>query len=172
MCASTTLGPHNLALPIIFITLSGVRLSALGTVATTGLLYQSQIDDGYCGAIGGMKIGRGNRSTRRKPAPAPHSPPQIPDSQTRARTRAAEVGMLFPLHENNIHSPSEVVTSWYLRWINKFFPWTPRLSNTAQALVNSQVRKWLPHFSLFVSGFRRLNMLKAWFNFHFRNTVR
>jgi hypothetical protein len=33
---------------------SGVRLSPLGTVATTGLLYQPQIDDGDCGAIGGM----------------------------------------------------------------------------------------------------------------------
>jgi hypothetical protein len=29
------------------------------------------IDEDDCGAIGGMKIGRGNRSTRRKPAPAP-----------------------------------------------------------------------------------------------------
>jgi hypothetical protein len=28
------------------------------------------------GAIGGMKIGRGNRSTRRKPTPAPLCPPQ------------------------------------------------------------------------------------------------
>jgi hypothetical protein len=37
-------------------------------------------DDGeFCG----MKIGRGNRSTRRKPAPAPLSPPQIPFDQTR-----------------------------------------------------------------------------------------
>jgi hypothetical protein len=36
------------------------------------------IDEGDCGAIGGMKIGRGNRSTRRKPAPAPFCPPQIP----------------------------------------------------------------------------------------------
>jgi hypothetical protein len=36
------------------------------------------IDEGDCGAIGGMKIGRGNRSTRRKPAPASFCPPQIP----------------------------------------------------------------------------------------------
>jgi hypothetical protein len=35
-----------------------------------GLLYQPQMtDDGDCGAIGGMWIGRGNRCTRRKPAP-------------------------------------------------------------------------------------------------------
>jgi hypothetical protein len=70
-----------------------VRLSPLGTAATTDLLYQPQmIDDDDCGAIGGMKIGRGNRSTRRKPAPAPLRPPQIPLDQTRARTWAAAVG--------------------------------------------------------------------------------
>jgi hypothetical protein len=41
----------------IIIILSGVRLSPLGTAATTGLLYEPQlIDDGVCGAIGGMKI--------------------------------------------------------------------------------------------------------------------
>jgi hypothetical protein len=44
----------------------------LGTAASTGLLYQPRmICDGDCGEIGGMKIGRVNRSTRRKPAPAP-----------------------------------------------------------------------------------------------------
>jgi hypothetical protein len=50
------------------------------------------IDEGDCGTIGGMKIGSGNRSTRRKPAPAPLCPPQIPHDQTRAGTRAAAVG--------------------------------------------------------------------------------
>jgi hypothetical protein len=76
---------------IIFV--SGVRLSPLGTAVTIGLLYQPQmIDDGDCGEIGGMKIGRGNRSTRRKPAPTPLCPPQIPHDRTRARTRAAAVG--------------------------------------------------------------------------------
>jgi hypothetical protein len=34
-----------------------------------------------------MKIGRGIRSTRRKPAPAPLCPPQIPLDQNRDRTR-------------------------------------------------------------------------------------
>jgi hypothetical protein len=42
------------------------------------------------GEIGGM-IGRGNRSTRRKPAPVPHCRPQIPHA-ARTRTRAAAVG--------------------------------------------------------------------------------
>jgi hypothetical protein len=34
------------------------------------------------GEFGGIKIGRGNRSTRRKPATAPLCPPQIPIEQT------------------------------------------------------------------------------------------
>jgi hypothetical protein len=33
-----------------------------------------------------MKIGRGNRSTRRKPAAVPLCPPQIPHELTWART--------------------------------------------------------------------------------------
>jgi hypothetical protein len=73
--------------------LSGLGLSPLGTAANSGLLYEHQmIDEGDCGAGGGMNIGRGNRSTRKKPAPAPLCPPQIPHDQTRARTRAAAVG--------------------------------------------------------------------------------
>jgi hypothetical protein len=52
---------------------------ALGTAAVTGLSYKPRmIGDGDCGEIGGMKIGRGYRSTRRKPAPAPLCPPQFP----------------------------------------------------------------------------------------------
>jgi hypothetical protein len=43
------------------------------------------------GEFGGIKIGRGNRSTLRKPAPAPLCPPQIPLDHTRARTRAFAV---------------------------------------------------------------------------------
>jgi hypothetical protein len=50
---------HRLLLLIFIIILSGLRLSPLGTAATTGLLYKPKmIDDGDCGAIGGMKIGR------------------------------------------------------------------------------------------------------------------
>jgi hypothetical protein len=58
--------------------LGGVRLSLFGTLATVGLLYQPRmIDDDY-GVVGGMRIGRGNRSTRRKPAPVSLCSPQIP----------------------------------------------------------------------------------------------
>jgi hypothetical protein len=66
-----------------------VRLSPLGTSATVGLLYQPRmIDDDY-GAVGGIRIGRWNRSTRRKPAPVPLCRPQIPHDLTWDRTRAA-----------------------------------------------------------------------------------
>jgi hypothetical protein len=52
---------------------------SLGPAATTGLLYQPQmIGDCSCGEIGGVKIGRGTRSARNKPVPAPLCPPQIP----------------------------------------------------------------------------------------------
>jgi hypothetical protein len=46
------------------------------------IVQPRMIDDGGCGAIGGMRIGRGNRSTRRKPAPVPLCPPQIPHDLT------------------------------------------------------------------------------------------
>jgi hypothetical protein len=86
-------GVNHIIIIIIIIIISGVRLIPLGTAATVGLLYQPQmIDDDDCGAIGGMKIDRGNRSTRRKSAPAPLCPPQIPHVLTRARSRAAAVG--------------------------------------------------------------------------------
>jgi hypothetical protein len=76
-----------------FFILSGVRLNPLGTAAITGLLYPPQmLYDCDCRAVGGVKIGMGNRSTRRKPAPAPLYPPQIPHDQTRPRTWAATVG--------------------------------------------------------------------------------
>jgi hypothetical protein len=73
-----------------------VRRSPLGTAATTDLFYQLwMIDDCDCGAIGGMKIGRVNPSTRRKPAPLPLCPPQIPHDLTRVRTRVASSIVAF-----------------------------------------------------------------------------
>jgi hypothetical protein len=58
-----------------------------------GLLYQRRIIDydDECGPVGGMRIGRGHRRTRRKPAPTPLCPPQIPHDLTWVRTRAAAV---------------------------------------------------------------------------------
>jgi hypothetical protein len=49
---------------------------------------------GDCGAVGGMRIGRGNRSTRRKFAPTPLCSPQIPHEQARAQTRVAALGKI------------------------------------------------------------------------------
>jgi hypothetical protein len=56
----------------------------VGTAAIAGLLYQPRmIGDGDYEEIGGIEIGRGNRSTRIKPAPAPLFQPQIPHDWTR-----------------------------------------------------------------------------------------
>jgi hypothetical protein len=75
-----------------------VKLSPLGTSATNwhivpALDDDDDDDDDYeCGIVGGVRIGRVNQSTRRKPAPVPLCPPQIPHDVTWARTRAAAVG--------------------------------------------------------------------------------
>jgi hypothetical protein len=58
-----------------------------------GLLYQPRMmDDDECGAIGWMRIGRGKRSTRRKPATVLFGSPQIPYVLTRARIRVDPMG--------------------------------------------------------------------------------
>jgi hypothetical protein len=59
-----------------------------------GLLYQPRMIDDDCGAVGGMRIGKRNRSTRRKTAPVSLYPPQISHGLTWARTRAAGVSSL------------------------------------------------------------------------------
>jgi hypothetical protein len=62
-----------------------VRLSPLGTAATVWPIVPAADDDDDCGAIGGMRIGRG------KPAAVPLCPPQIPHDLIWARNRAAAV---------------------------------------------------------------------------------
>jgi hypothetical protein len=78
------------------------KLDPVGTSATEWPIVPTpgDYDDGE---FGGMKISRGNRRTRRKPAPAPLCPPQIPLHQTRARTRAVAVG-------------SQRLTAWAMTW--------------------------------------------------------
>jgi hypothetical protein len=63
--------------------------SKLGPLGTSAIYRPIVPAPGDCvdGEFGGMKIGRGNRSTRIKPTPAPLCPPQIPLDQTRARSR-------------------------------------------------------------------------------------
>jgi hypothetical protein len=67
----------------------GVQLGPLDTAATNRPIVPASgdYDDGE---IGGM-IGRGNRSTRRKPALVPLCPPQTPHAAL-TRTRAVAVG--------------------------------------------------------------------------------
>jgi hypothetical protein len=48
------------------------------------------VGDDESEAVAGI-LGRGSRSTGRKPAPVPLCPPQIPHDLTRSRTRAAAV---------------------------------------------------------------------------------
>jgi hypothetical protein len=69
-----------------------VKLSPLCTAATVRPTVPATDYDDDCGAIGGMKFGRGKRSTRRQPAPVPLCPPQIPHDLSRTRTRTAAVG--------------------------------------------------------------------------------
>jgi hypothetical protein len=75
---------------LICIVGGGVRLDPLVTAATNRPIVPApgDCDDGE---IGGMMIGRGNLSIRRKPAPVPLCPPQTPHA-ARTRTRAAAVG--------------------------------------------------------------------------------
>jgi hypothetical protein len=68
----------------------GVQLGPLGTAATDWPIVPAPGD--YDEELGGMKIGRGNRNTLRKPAAASLCPPQISLDQTRDRTRATAVG--------------------------------------------------------------------------------
>jgi hypothetical protein len=70
-----------------------------------GLLYQPRILDDECGAVGGIRIGRGNRNTRRKTNPVPLCPPRIPYFLTWARTRAAAVGTWR-------------LIAWAMAWVN------------------------------------------------------
>jgi hypothetical protein len=69
----------------------GNQLDPLGTAATNGPIVPA-LGDYDDGEIGGMN-GRGNRGTRRKPAPVPLCPPETPHA-ARTRTRAAAVGSL------------------------------------------------------------------------------
>jgi hypothetical protein len=70
----------------------GVQLGPRGTAATNSHIVPTpgDYDDGE---IGGMMIGRGNRSTRKKAPPVPLCPPQTnPACSARTQTQAAAVG--------------------------------------------------------------------------------
>jgi hypothetical protein len=79
------LSTHNHIMRYILIRIVGVE-SKLGPLCTSATEWPivPALGDYDDGEFGGMKIGRGNRSTRRKPAPTPLCPPQIPLDQTAA----------------------------------------------------------------------------------------
>jgi hypothetical protein len=86
--------PKPLRLPLISqLTASWGVESKLDPLGTSAIYWPIVPAPGDCedGEFGGMN-GKGNRSTRRKLAPAPLCPPQIPLDQTRDWTRAAVVG--------------------------------------------------------------------------------
>jgi hypothetical protein len=68
-----------------------VRQSLIGLWYQTWMIDDDDDDDDECGAVDGMKIGRGNRSIRGKPSPVPLCPPQIPRDLIWARNRASAV---------------------------------------------------------------------------------
>jgi hypothetical protein len=81
---------HVYIMPFFLISIVGGGIQGpLGTAATNRPVVPIP-GDYDAGEIGGM-IGRGNRNTRRKPAPVPLCPPQTPHA-ARTRTRAAAVG--------------------------------------------------------------------------------
>jgi hypothetical protein len=86
---STFLSANLLTLET-FVPLNGATRGPSPMGGTSTFLLYFCCDDGV---VGGMNyFGRGNQSTRRKPAPTTLCPPQIPLDETEARTRAAAVG--------------------------------------------------------------------------------
>jgi hypothetical protein len=73
-----------------FVGWGGVRLCALDTSAKNWPIVRAPGDDEY-GAFGGKRIGKGNRSTRMKPATMQLYSPQISLDLIGDRTRAAAV---------------------------------------------------------------------------------
>jgi hypothetical protein len=74
---------------IFLVPWSGVRLTPVGTSASIWPVVPATYERG---TVAGMRNGRGNKSTRRIPAPLPFCPPQIPHDLNWARTRSAAVG--------------------------------------------------------------------------------
>jgi hypothetical protein len=123
-----------------------------------GLLYQPRMIDDECGAVIGMTIGRGNRSTRRKSAPVPLCPPQIPHHLTRPRTRAATVG------SQRVTTWAMARPSWFLlawltvkKGIHIVDGRSPSGRITAEIMIagrrtiqSSASLNWLRRFSLYV----------------------
>jgi hypothetical protein len=81
------IGPHSLG--------GGVRLSPLGTSATNWPIVPAPDNKEYA-EFGGMRIDRGSRRTRRKPAQMPLCPLQIPHELIEPRPPRWEAGDQAP----------------------------------------------------------------------------
>jgi hypothetical protein len=114
-----------------------------------------------------MKIGRGNRSTRRKPAPAPLCPPQISHDYTRVWIRAAAVGsqrltawaMARPKNSVSTHRTGRqypVVSTYYRR------PTRLNVVIIQQAIV--RITRRLTLVMIFFLRFLISLRIKNWYN--------
>jgi hypothetical protein len=142
------------------------------------------IDD-ECGAVGGMRIGSGNRTTRRKPAPLPLCPPQIPQDLTRARTLAAAVGSQRP-SAWTMARPSKVLTKGRLRiqgirparlrFVGKTDPYSPgwepiRAVSRDTRMVNMLNTEYADHCHIFQSSKPWLRYSGMWRRVHWYTDI-
>jgi hypothetical protein len=128
-----------------------MRLSPLGIVATVWPIVSAP-DDDNCGPICGMRIGRGNRSTRRKPAPVSSCPPQILLVLTWPRTRAAAVGSRWQTAWS-VARPGGVVTA---RILSRIQAVTEKENHLISLLITSHFHLecnliWLTPFAVCAS---------------------
>jgi hypothetical protein len=88
------------------------------------LLRLYSVDDGMlndCGAVGGIRIGRGSLSTVRKPAPVPRCPQQAPHDPTWNTTTALRQ-IVHPTYDrafNGLTAPSHLTQRFPLLWKRK-----------------------------------------------------
>jgi hypothetical protein len=148
----------------------------------TVLSYPARtIDDEY-GAVGGMRIGRGNQSTRRKPAhPVPLCPPQIPHDLTlgfnpdrrggklatnRLSYGTATSSNLYDLYSYNTNGQFMILweMNFSLSWSNDFFFFEKRLGYTLKIICLQCLRVAASNLSP-VAGLPSNNYeIKQWIN--------
>jgi hypothetical protein len=93
----------------------------------------------YYRAVGGIRIGRGNRSTRIKPAPVPLCPLHIPHDLTWDRTRAAAVG-------------SQRLTAWAMARPSQLFYFTRLCISVPSCPVIDCILKYYFLIYLYIYG--------------------
>jgi hypothetical protein len=127
----------------------------LGTSATHWPIVPAPSD---CedGEFGGMN-GRRNRSTRKKPAPAPLCPPQIPLDQTRATAMGSQRLTASAMARPGFESQSEHDIFLHSRCIEPFFFQIQGLQG-ASSWCDRSIS--VSSVSLRLSGWRNLSKVK------------